>query len=149
MVDGEPGEGDLFAPHLSEQILEQTHGEELAGATAVPEAEWRIPGIVAHGIGLLLDTRVHGAKGTVGDPSLPAVLDSKGLPAEGALGQPDLLAPGLVVLFTGRSLLIAIRVEVIGVGPVKRVSAGFRVRRNDGAEASVASAKSLFPSRQH
>src|SRR6266446_3588058 len=118
MVDGEPREGDLFAPHLSEQILEETHVEELAGATAVPEAEWRIAGIVAHGIGLVLDTRVHGAKGTVGYPSLSAVLDSKGFLAEGALGQADLLAPGLVVLFTGGSLLIAIRVEVIGVVPV-------------------------------
>src|SRR5437764_10824070 len=149
MVDVEPREGDLFAPHLSEQILEETNGEELARATAVPEAEWRIPGIVAHGIGLVVDTRVHGAKRTVSYRSLPAVFDSKDFPAEGALGQPDLLAPGLVVVFTRRSLLIAVRVEVIGVVPVKRVSAGFRVRRNDGAEASVPSAKSLFRSRQH
>src|SRR6266700_6806621 len=148
MVDVEPREGDLFAPHLSEEILEETHGEELARATAVPEAQWRIPGLVADGRGLLVDTRVHGAKRTVGYRSLPAVLDWKGFPAEGALGQPDLFAPGLVVLFTRRSLRIAIRVEVIGVGPVKRVSAGLGVRRNDGAEASVPSAKRLLPSRQ-
>src|SRR5215472_18302812 len=123
MVDVEPGEGNLFAPHLSEQILEETHGEELARATAVPEAEWRIAGIVAHWIGLVVDTRVHGTKRTVGDRSLPAVLDAKGLPAERALGQSHLLAPGLLVLFTRRSLPIAIRVEVIRVAPVKRVSA--------------------------
>src|SRR5215469_9821949 len=118
MVDVEPREGDLFAPHLSEQILEETHGEELARATAVPEAEWRIAGIVAHWIGLVVDTRVHGTKRTVGDRSLPA---------ERALGQSHLLAPGLLVLFTRRSLPIAIRVEVIRVAPVKRVSAGFRM----------------------
>ena len=52
---------------------------------------------------------------TVGYRSLPAVLDLKGFPAEGALGQPNLLAPGFIVLFTRRSLLIAIRVEVIGL----------------------------------
>src|SRR6266567_6371052 len=149
MVDVEPGEGDLFAPHLSEEILEETNGEELARATAISEAKWRIPGIVAHWIGLVVDTRVHGAKRTVGYRSLPSVLDSKGCPAEGALGQPDLLAPGFVVLFTRRSLLIAIRVEVMRIVPVKRVSAGFQMRRNNGAQASGPSAKSLFLSRQH
>ena len=148
MVEVEPREGDLFAPHLSEQILEETHVEELTRATAVSEAEWRIAGIVAHGIGLVLDMRVHGAKRTVGDRSLPAVPDFKGLLAEGALGQADLLASGLVVLFTRGSLFIAIRVEVIRVVPEKRVPAGFRVRRNDDVEASVPGSKSLYPSRQ-
>src|SRR5947209_3413410 len=149
MVDVEPREGDLFAPHLSEEILEQTNGEELARATAVPEAEWRIPGIIAHWIGLVVDTRVHGAKRTVGYRSLPSVLDSKSCPAEGALSQSHLPAPGLLVLFTRRSLLIAIRVEVVRIVPVKRVSAGFQMRRNNGAGASGPSAKSLFLSRQH
>src|SRR2546423_11265732 len=100
MVDVELREGDLFAPHLSEEILEQTNGEELARATAVPEAKWRIPGIVAHGIGLLVDTRVHGAKRTVGYRCLPAVLGFEGFPAGRAFGQPGLLSPGLGVLCT-------------------------------------------------
>src|ERR1700727_697288 len=41
-VNTKPGEGDLFAPYLSEEILEETDGEELARATAIPEAEWSI-----------------------------------------------------------------------------------------------------------
>src|SRR5260370_7477195 len=110
----------------------------------ISEAEWRIPGIVAHCIGLVVDTRVHGAKRTVGYRSPPSVLDSKGFPAEGALSQPDLLAPGFVVLFTRRSLLIPIRVEVIRIVPVKRVPAGFRMRRNNGAQPSGPSAKTFF-----
>jgi hypothetical protein len=139
----------FFVPHLSEEILEETNGEELARATAIPEAKWRIPGIVAHWIGLVADTRVHGAKRTVGDRSLSAILDSKDFPAEGALGQPDLLASNFVVLFTRRSLQIAIRVEVIRGVPVKRVSAGFRMRRQNGAGARGPSAKSVFLSREH
>src|SRR5258708_19824863 len=125
-------------------MLEETNGEELARATAISEAEWRIPGIVAHWIGLVVDTRVHCAKRTVGYRSLPSVLDSKGFPAEGALSQPDLLAPGFVVLFTRRSLLIPIRVEVIRIVPVKRVSAVFQISRNNGAGAIPPIPKSFF-----
>src|SRR5260370_3867943 len=105
----------------------------------ISEAEWRIPGIVAHWIGLVVDTRVHCAKRTVGYRSLPSVLDSKGFPAEGALSQPDLLAPGFVVLFTLRTLLIPIRVEVIRLVPVNRVSAGSQMMRNNRPRASLPS----------
>ena len=64
--------------------------------------------------------------------------------AEGTLGQPDLLDLGFVVLFTRRSLLVAFRVEFIWVLPVKWVSAGFCVRRDNSAKTRVPGAKRLL-----
>lgn len=62
----------------------------------------------------------------------------------GDLDQPDVIDLHFVVLFTHRSLLVAFRVKFIWVLPVKWVSAGFSVGRNDSAEARVPGAKRLF-----
>ena len=40
-------EGYLVAPDLAQEILEHLDGELLTRAAAIPETEWREPGVVA------------------------------------------------------------------------------------------------------
>ncbi len=57
----------IFSLHtFLRRSLKKPTVRNFARATPIPEAEWCIPGIIAHWIGLVVDTRVHSTKRTVG-----------------------------------------------------------------------------------
>src|SRR5215208_1042461 len=71
-------------PGQAQERFDELHVEQLPGAAAVAEAERRVSGGVAYGVGRAVDHAIDGAKYAVGQLRPAAVLDGERRRREGA-----------------------------------------------------------------
>jgi hypothetical protein len=113
---------DLVLPDLAQEVLKHLDRELFSRAPSIAEAERGVPGIIGDRQGLAVDLSEDGAEPAIGDARLPAVGDVEFRDVERTLGKADLFALGFVDLVARRDGLVAVRIELLRVGPVNGVA---------------------------